>query len=112
MAEALRGLEIHPRIRVEEHGGISYAVNCRHCDEHPCVKNCIAGAISVGDDGVVVIDKDKCVGCCTCVLSCPFGAVSPSEDGVAQKCELCRQSGKKPACVEHCPNNAIVYEER
>ena len=113
MAIALRELELRPRIRVEERGGVSYAVNCRHCEAHPCVKNCIAGAISCGEDGVIVIDKEKCVGCYTCVLSCPYGAVSPSEDGTVQKCELCRQrSGGVPMCVEHCPNNAIVFEER
>ena len=74
--------------------------------------NCIAGAISCGDDVVIVIDRDKCVGCYTCVLSCPFGAVSPSDDGTVQKCELCAQRGGVPMCVEMCPNNAIVFEER
>ena len=50
----------------------------------------------------------------TCVLSCPYGAVVPDGDGhAADKCELCTQStSKKPACVEGCPNRAIVFEER
>ena len=113
MVKALKGKTIHPRIRVEEDGKITYAVSCRHCEDPLCVKGCIAGALHV-EDGVVEIDHDKCVGCYTCVLLCPYGAVMPDGEGkAAQKCQLCmdNQSGT-PACVKGCPNRAIVYEER
>lgn len=112
MVKALKDLEIRPRIKIEEHQGISFAVSCRHCDEPLCVKGCISGALT-REDGVILIDKDKCVGCFTCILSCPYGAISVSDEGVVQKCELCLKSNNGiPKCVQGCPNNAIVFEER
>lgn len=111
MVKALKNAEIHPRIRVEEHDNISFAVSCRHCEDPLCVKSCIAGAIS-RKDGMTVIDKEKCVGCYTCVLVCPYGAVAPSADGPMQKCQLCTNNlGGEPVCVKGCPNKAIVFEE-
>ena len=111
MAEALKGVAIHPRIRIEQKDDISFAVNCRHCDDPICVKSCITGALS-RTDGVVSIDSEKCVGCYTCILVCPYGAVMPSGEGVVQKCELCLENScGHPACVDGCPNQAIVYEE-
>ena len=115
MVKALKGKEIHPRIRVEDGAdGIHFAVNCRHCTGSICVSSCIAGALSKSPEGMVVIDKDKCVGCYTCVLVCPFGAIMPDGTGhAAQKCELCTKNlCGEPNCVKHCPNQAIVYEER
>ena len=41
------------------------------------------------ENGVILIDQDKCVGCCTCILMCPYGKIMPSDTGVMQKCELC-----------------------
>lgn len=112
MARALQDIQIQPNIRIEEGDGVCFAVSCRHCEEPLCAKGCITGALSV-TDGVITIDRDRCIGCYTCILSCPYGAVSPSADGAVQKCELCLQrGGGKPACVSGCPNGAIVYEER
>ncbi|HHY81843.1 MAG TPA: 4Fe-4S ferredoxin [Clostridiales bacterium] len=112
MARALKGIKISPRIRVEEMDGISFAVSCRHCNEPLCVKGCITGALT-RVDGIIMIDKDKCISCYTCVLCCPYGAVSPSEDGAVLKCELCIKTySRTPMCVKGCPNEAIVFEER
>ncbi len=112
MALALKDKKIFPRIRVEETDQISFALSCRHCREPLCVKSCIAGALSVCD-GVIKIDRSKCVGCHTCVAVCPYGALAVGEDGVMQKCELCLENTcGQPACVKGCPNGAIVYEER
>ena len=111
MVTALKDAKIHPNIRVETDGKVFFAVSCRHCDEPLCVKNCISGALSKVS-GVIEIDKNKCVGCYTCVLSCLYGCITPTPEGVMQKCELCVQNGRQPACVEGCPNKAIVYEER
>lgn len=112
MPTALKGKKIFPRIHIEGDDKISFAVSCRHCPDPICVKSCIAGALSK-KDGVICVDQQKCVGCLTCVLVCPFGALSPGENGIMQKCELCLQNaGGEPACVQNCPNRAIVYEER
>ena len=111
MVKALKDITINPRIKIEEHDSISFAVSCRHCDEPLCVKSCISGALTVSD-GIIKINRDKCVECYTCVLVCPFGAIMPSDEGVMQKCELCEEnSGGVPACVEGCPNKAIVFKE-
>jgi Fe-S-cluster-containing hydrogenase components 2 len=112
MARALKNIPINPQIKIEEKGGISFAVSCRHCREPLCVKGCITGALRVVD-GVITINRDQCVGCYTCILSCPYGAIRPSNTGAVQKCELCVKTlAGSPACVQGCPNGAIVYEER
>lgn len=114
MVQALKDKVIHPRIRVEgSSDSISFAVSCRHCKEPLCVKGCITGALSV-KDGVISVDSNKCVGCFTCILSCPYGCIAPDESGHAvSKCELCtNNSAGSPACVQGCPNQAIVYEDR
>jgi carbon-monoxide dehydrogenase iron sulfur subunit len=111
MFKALNDKKINPRIQVEEGDGVCFAVSCRHCEEPLCVKGCITGALSI-KDGVISVDKDRCVSCYTCILSCPYGCIMPSDEGVVQKCELCLQNNCEPACVSGCPNRAIVYEER
>ena len=112
MDRALKNLKIRPRIHIEEHNGISFAVSCRHCESALCVKSCISGALSK-QDGLVVIDPDVCVGCYTCVLTCPYGAITPDGDAAVIKCELCvKNASGQPRCVEGCPNQAIVFEER
>jgi carbon-monoxide dehydrogenase iron sulfur subunit len=112
MAAALKDKKIFPRIHVEGEDKITFAVSCRHCEDPVCVKSCIAGAISK-QDGVVRIDRSKCVGCLTCILVCPYGALALGANGTMQKCELCLQNSVgQPACVKGCPNKAIVYEER
>lgn len=112
MVKALMGRKINPRIIVEEGNDVHFAVSCRHCREPLCVKSCISGAMTI-KDGIISVDKDKCVSCLTCILSCPYGAVMPSDEGVIQKCELCvKNAGGEPVCVKGCPNKAIVFEER
>ena len=109
---ALKDRSIRPRIRVEGDEKITYAVQCRHCTDPICVKSCISGALHL-EDGTVCIDHNKCIGCFTCILVCPYGCVLQDEQGAMQKCELCTKNAcGMPACVQGCPNQAIVYEER
>lgn len=111
LAKALKGKELAPRIQVEEGGKVSFAVACRHCEEPLCLKGCITGAIG-RRDGVVTVDREKCVSCYTCILSCPYGAILPTDAGPVQKCELCIETAEgTPACVRHCPNRAIVFAQ-
>lgn len=104
--------EITPRIYVEDAGRVSFAVQCRHCEEAHCIESCITGAMHRDPEtGAVLCDTDKCVGCYMCVMVCPAGAVMRSRRGkVVSKCDLCAESGV-PACVENCPNEALIYEE-
>ena len=91
----------------------SFSLNCRHCEEPACVDACIAGAlVKDPESGLVVHTPEKCVGCWSCVMTCPFGAIRmDTERGRAMKCDLC--PGREiPACVEACPNRALVFEER
>lgn len=101
-----------PRVNVEEKGNISFGVQCRHCEEPVCVYSCITGAMQKDPvTGVVKVDSEKCIGCWTCVLVCPYGATIPDygHEHVV-KCDLC--PGRKiPACVENCPNEALLYIE-
>jgi len=103
---------IVPRVQVEQSGYVSFALQCRHCDEAPCLEACITGAMyRQSETGAVLCDQDKCVGCWMCIMVCPLGAISRGADRqVASKCDLCLGEGM-PACVANCPNEAIVYED-
>jgi carbon-monoxide dehydrogenase iron sulfur subunit len=101
-----------PRALVEEEGPLSFSLQCRHCEDAPCIEACITGAMHRDERGAVVVDTQKCVGCWTCVMVCEFGAIKRDLDRrKAVKCDLCPDR-EIPACVEICPNGALVYEER
>lgn len=102
-----------PAMRVEESGGVSFAVQCRHCTDAPCLEACISGALTRdARTGAVVFDQMRCVGCWSCIMVCPAGAIARGADRkVASKCDLCVGVGREtPACVECCPNGALIYE--
>ncbi|GMO36766.1 MAG: 4Fe-4S dicluster domain-containing protein [Termitinemataceae bacterium] len=94
-------------------------VQCHHCEDAPCLRSCLTGAIE-RVDGVVVINERRCIGCRNCALACPFGAVqvysqadltaeaenNKSLPKLVFKCDLCREA-KEPACVSACPNEAL-----
>ena len=87
---------------------------CNHCSEPACVKVCPTGATwKRAEDGIVVIDKDVCIGCKYCIQACPFDARFVNEDtGTADKCDFCIHrvsQGLQPACVEACPSRARVF---
>ncbi|MGN0963112.1 MAG: 4Fe-4S dicluster domain-containing protein [Clostridia bacterium] len=110
MAKALKNKKLRSGIHLEACGDVTYAVSCRHCPDPICVRGCLTGALSV-KDGVVCIDRDKCIGCYTCVGLCPYGAVVPDGEKAVQKCAHCMEKGEIPLCVQNCPNRAIVYTE-
>jgi carbon-monoxide dehydrogenase iron sulfur subunit len=102
-----------PRIIVEEKGYVSFALQCRHCEDAPCLEACITGAMYRDKKtGAVLCDEDKCIGCWMCIMVCPFGVISRNIEGkkIASKCDLC-VGEEVPVCVKNCPNEAIVCEE-
>ncbi|HAA84061.1 MAG: 4Fe-4S ferredoxin iron-sulfur binding domain-containing protein [Thermodesulfobacterium sp. 37_54] len=103
---------------------------CNHCDNPPCVRVCPTKATFKREDGIVMMDYHRCIGCRFCMAACPYGARSfnwidprpfiakvnpeyPSRmKGVVEKCTFCYEriaEGKIPACVEACPAKAIVF---
>lgn len=102
-----------PRLVVEEEGYQSFALQCRHCEDAPCLEACMTGAMHRDSKtGAVICDEERCVGCWMCIMVCPFGVIARNTEGkkVASKCDLCNGE-TKPVCVLHCPNEAIVCEE-
>ena len=86
---------------------------CNHCENPPCVQVCPVGATYKTPDGVVLIDKNYCIGCRYCVQACPYGARYFNEKtNTADKCTWCYHritKGLKPACVEVCPAQARIF---
>jgi Fe-S-cluster-containing dehydrogenase component len=88
---------------------------CNQCDNPPCVQVCPVGATFKTEDGVVLVDKDYCIGCRYCIQACPYGAryLDPRTK-TADKCTFCYHritDGLLPACVEVCPTQARVFGE-
>ena len=109
---------------------------CNHCEIPPCVPVCPTKASYTREDGIVLIDHDRCIGCGACILACPYDQRSKVEDertvfhdgttiftnnanaappkGVATKCDFCYHRvdrGDVPACVETCPTSARIFGE-
>ncbi len=90
---------------------------CNHCDKPSCLSACGEGAIYKREDGLVIIDPDKCTGCKNCMAECPYGVIYFSEDlGIAQKCTGCAHlldNGRSvPRCAEVCPTGALIFGEK
>jgi len=85
---------------------------CHHCSDAPCVEACPTTALWRNEDnGLVVLDKDKCVGCQRCAEECPYDALSfDALTGEADKCTGCdHRIGEGPACATVCPTGAIHF---
>ncbi|HXE91694.1 MAG TPA: 4Fe-4S dicluster domain-containing protein [Terriglobales bacterium] len=112
-------------------------VLCNHCDDAPCAQVCPSGATHIRADGIVMVDKDVCIGCRACAVACPYmnrhyiergllahgysgDGVSPLEavkftqfeEGTMTKCTFCAHrvdQGLEPACVVTCPTEARIF---
>lgn len=89
---------------------------CMHCVEPACESACIVGALKKQENGAVIYDPDKCMGCRYCMIACPY-KIPKWEWHEAlpyvRKCTMCyprQQEGKIPACVEACPGNGVDGE--
>ena len=92
-------------------------VLCMHCETAPCIPACpVEDTIYKRDDGLIIIDPEKCTGCKSCVDSCPYGVIYFNEDlNIAQKCTGCAHlldnGWKEPRCVDACPTGALKFGE-
>ncbi|MFH0896517.1 MAG: 4Fe-4S dicluster domain-containing protein [Candidatus Bathyarchaeota archaeon] len=86
---------------------------CVQCENAPCVDICKTGALHHREDGIVIVDKNKCSGCKQCIQACQFNALYFNEEKhIVDKCDLCVERLDKelePACVETCMNRAITF---
>ena len=103
---------------------------CNHCDNPPCVRVCPTKATWRREDGLVMMDWHRCIGCRYCMAACPYGSRSfnwtdprpnlaqqnpefPTRTkGVVEKCNFCDErlaKGELPACVMACPQKAMTF---
>jgi molybdopterin-containing oxidoreductase family iron-sulfur binding subunit len=113
----------------EKFHNLPFLVTCNHCKNPPCVQACPTQATFQREDGIVLMDFHRCIGCRFCMAACPFGARSfnfrdprPFVDetnpdfptrtkGVVEKCNLCAErlaQGKQPHCVEASQGAIVV----
>ncbi|WP_409199866.1 4Fe-4S dicluster domain-containing protein [Methanobrevibacter sp. DSM 116169] len=88
------------RIKILDIDDNYYSIVCQQCENAPCKKICPTEAID--DMGV---DENKCIGCGLCQIICPFGSITIEK--VAQKCNMCADTGQEPACIAACSKRAI-----
>jgi Fe-S-cluster-containing dehydrogenase component len=94
---------------------------CMQCENPPCTWVCPVSATFRTEDGVVLVDENRCIGCGYCIVACPYGArymvpagatTPKGVSGVVDKCTFCYHRitrGKLPACAEVCPVNARIF---
>ena len=96
---------------------VHFPRSCLHCEKPDCVTVCPTGAsYKRAEDGIVLVDDSKCIGCQLCAWACPYGAREfDADDGVMKKCTLCidriynenlEEVERVPACVSTCPASA------
>lgn len=131
---------LHTMVLESERGTFPNAIRvfvpvlCNHCDQPSCLDVCPSGATHRREDGIVMIDYDKCIGCCACIEHCPYqvrelvmddrtlypDGETVFEKPVAQKirnnvvvkCDFCYhrvEKGVQPACCEVCPPQARIF---
>ena len=89
---------------------------CMHCEDAPCMEACKADAIYKREDGLVIIDPEKCTGCKLCADACPYDAIFMNNGlNIAQKCTGCAHllddGWEVPRCVDNCPTDALRFGE-
>jgi Fe-S-cluster-containing dehydrogenase component len=99
---------------------LNLPMSCMHCEDADCVTVCPTGAsYKRAEDGIVLVDPERCMGCNYCAWACPYGARElDAEQGVMRKCTLCVDrihdealpaAERQPACVLACPAHARFF---
>lgn len=90
-------------------------ISCNHCLHPVCITVCPSGAIKKRpEDGLVLINEERCTGCRRCQAACPYHAPQLDAAGKMKKCDFCQellQDGKAPACISACPMRVLGYGE-
>jgi Fe-S-cluster-containing dehydrogenase component len=113
----VHSFEVEPTQKNKPPLTVHFPRSCLHCETPDCVTVCPTGAsYKRAEDGIVLVDEDKCIGCKLCSWACPYGAREYSQArGVMQKCTLCvdriynesfDEYDRQPACVMACPTRA------
>lgn len=92
---------------------LSASFSCAHCEKPSCMDACPEKAISKRmEDGIVVVNSEKCTGCRTCESACPFRVPQYGASGTMQKCDMCPERlsrSRDPVCVATCPGEALQF---
>jgi len=133
--DAQNWIKIYPMRDAEQTAPYWQPTTCMHCDEPPCVKVCPVDATFKRQDGIVLIDSNRCIGCRFCMAACPYStrvfnwgepelpkeiadkAYScetsiPQKKGTVGKCDFCAdmtRMGMLPHCVSACPNGVFMF---
>ena len=129
-------LKVYKMQESEETAPYFMPTQCQHCDKPPCVKVCPVDATFKREDGIVLIDNERCIGCRFCMAACPYsirvfnwnepeqGVIEnkeeytpdfcgePSVKGTVDKCDFCPHQivkGELPFCVQACPNDVFAF---
>ncbi len=102
------------RVKVEAQAGYNIPLQCRQCEDAPCVRVCPSKAIERIDPELpVVITPRRCIGCKLCIVACPFGVIKMRRSGKAVlRCDMCIERLRQdcpPACVAACPTKALKF---
>jgi molybdopterin-containing oxidoreductase family iron-sulfur binding subunit len=128
-------IKVYPMQESKETAPYWQPTTCMHCDEPPCVKVCPVDATFKRQDGIVLIDSDRCIGCRFCMAACPYSTrvfnwekpdmdtevackpyscetSVPQKIGTVGKCDFCPdmiRKGELPHCVSACPNGVFFF---
>ena len=128
-------IKVHSMQDAEEAAPYWQPTTCMQCDEPPCVKVCPVDATFKRQDGIVLIDNERCIGCRFCMAACPYSTrvfnweapilpkealtatyspetSCPPKMGTVGKCDFCpdmARKGELPHCVSACPNGVFFF---
>ena len=104
---------------IRRHRGLNIRRQCMHCMDPACVSVCPVTALRKTNDGPVIYDESRCIGCRYCMFACPFDVPTYEWDNPlprVQKCIMCYdkrvKNGEPPACAAACPTGATRFGDR